>query len=49
MIRLAAYSCDMDQYTFLRLEEKDRVASLRRFCRRLDSLVGEPPIAFSIV
>ena len=48
MIRLAAYSCDMDQYTFLRLE-KNRVASLRRFCRKLDSLVGEQPIASSIV
>ena len=48
MIRLAAYSCDMDQYTFLRLK-KDRLALLHRFCRRLDSLVGEPPIASSIV
>lgn len=48
MIRLAAYSCDMAQYTFLKLE-KNRVTLLHRFCRRPDSLVGEPPIASSIV
>ena len=48
MIRLAAYSCDMDQSTVLRLGE-DRVVLLHRFCRRLDFWVGEPPIASSIV
>lgn len=49
MIRLAAYSYDLNKYDFSEHEEGLGVGLLHHFCRKPNFLVEEPPIASSIV